>query len=53
MLDELIAGVDEVQEAVTAHPVYHSPGAAMLGAFAWLDDIRLLERIASHSLRLA
>lgn len=48
MLDELIAGIDELQEAVTAHPAYHSLGAAMLGAFAWLDDNRLLERIASY-----
>jgi hypothetical protein len=48
VLDELIAGIDEFQEAVTAHPAHHSPGAAILGAFAWLDDNRLLERIASH-----
>jgi hypothetical protein len=51
-LDELIAGIDEFQEAVTAHPTHHSLGAAMLGAFAWLDDNRLLERIASYPLRL-
>ena len=48
VLDELIAGIDEFQEAVTAHPAYHSLGPAMLGAFAWLDDNRLLERIASY-----
>lgn len=48
VLDELIAGIDEFQAAVTARPAYHSLGAAMLGAFAWLDDSRLLERIASY-----
>jgi hypothetical protein len=48
VLDELIAGIDEFQEAVTGRPARHSLGAAMLGAFAWLDDSRLLERIASY-----
>ena len=48
VLDELIAGIDEFQEAVTAHPAYHSLGPAMLGAFAWLDDNQLLERVARY-----
>ena len=48
VLDELIAGIDEFQEAVTARPAYHSLGAAMLGAFAWLDDSQLLERVARY-----
>jgi hypothetical protein len=48
VLDEMIAGIDEFQEAVTARPSRHSLGAAMLGAFAWLDDDRLLECIASY-----
>ena len=34
VLNELITGIDEFQEAVDAHPAYHSLGAAMLGAFA-------------------
>ena len=31
VLDELIAGIDEFQEAVTAHPACPSLGPAMLG----------------------
>lgn len=48
VLDELIAGIDEFQQAVAAQPAYHSLGPAMLGAFAWLDDNRLLARIARY-----
>jgi hypothetical protein len=48
VLDELIAGMAEFQGAVAVHPARHSLGAAMLGAFAWLDDNRLLECIASY-----
>lgn len=48
VLDELVAGIEEFQEAVTARPAYHSCGAAMLGAFAWLDYSQLLERVARY-----
>ena len=49
VLDELIAGIDEYQAAVNARPSYHSLGPAMLGAFAWLDDNRLLQRIVGYA----
>jgi hypothetical protein len=46
VLDGLIAGIDEFRAAAPVGRSVRMLGPAMLGAFAWLDDAKLLGRIA-------
>jgi hypothetical protein len=46
VLDGLITGIDEFRAAAAGGRSHRMLGPAMLGAFAWLDDAKLLDRIA-------
>jgi hypothetical protein len=46
VLAGLIAGIDEFRAENERNPGFRSLGPAMLGAFMWLDDPELVERIA-------
>jgi hypothetical protein len=48
VLDDLIAGIDELRAAAADQPAFSYAGPAMLGAFGWLDDRQLLNRIADY-----
>jgi hypothetical protein len=48
VLDDLIAGIDEFQAAAAARRSSRDLGPAMLGAFGWLSDRELLQRIAEY-----
>lgn len=48
VLDDLIGGIDEFRGAATARMSHRMLGPAMLGAFAWLDDLQLLKRISEY-----
>lgn len=46
VLGGLVAGIDEFRAENERNPGYRTLGPAMLGAFMWLDDPELVERIA-------
>lgn len=49
VLDDLIAGIDEFKAGASAgRPSPRDAGPALLGAFMWLDDPALLERIVDY-----
>jgi hypothetical protein len=48
VLDDLIAGIDEYRAAAADRRSSRDLGPAMLGAFGWLDDPQLLQRIAEY-----
>jgi hypothetical protein len=46
VLAGLISGIDDFQAEAERKPGFRTLGPAMLGAFMWLDDPELIERIA-------
>ena len=48
VLDDLITGVDQFQAAAAPRKSFRDIGPAMIGAFGWLDDPQLLNRIADY-----
>lgn len=48
VLDDLIVGIDEFRAAAASPTSLSYAGPAMLGAFGWLDDRQLLNRIADY-----
>ena len=49
MLAGLVSGIDDFRAEVERKPGFRTLGPAMLGAFMWLDDPVLVERIAGFS----
>jgi hypothetical protein len=47
----LIAGIDDFRVQAEREPGFRALGPAMLGAFMWLDDPELMERIAGSRTR--
>ncbi len=46
VLSGLVAGIDEFRAEMARKPAFRTLGPAVLGAFLWLDDPELIERIA-------
>jgi len=46
VLSGLVSGIDEFRADAAEKPMFRTLGPAMLGAFMWLDDAELIERIA-------
>lgn len=46
VLDRLISGIDDFRSNAERKPPFRTLGPAMLGAFLWIDDPELIERIA-------
>jgi hypothetical protein len=46
VLNGLIAGIDDFRAEAAQKPPFRTLGPAMLGAFLWLDDPELIQRIA-------
>jgi hypothetical protein len=46
VLNGLVVGIEDFRAEAARKPPFRTLGAAMLGAFLWLDDPELIERIA-------